>query len=145
MDERLRFVARLLDGERMTTLCTEFGISRKTGYKIYRGYQGRWPSAPDRPQSAPAAARESAADDIAVPISRRQTRWVRRHRLQYAARTDVTVDGGVEVRFLTVTYAGQFYHRPALTLLEANPEKGASWSSMASLSKRSGLSCHRWT
>lgn len=33
IDERLRFVARLLDGERMTTLCTEFGISRKTGYK----------------------------------------------------------------------------------------------------------------
>lgn len=39
MDERLRFVARLLDGERMTTLCEEFGISRKTGYKIYDRYQ----------------------------------------------------------------------------------------------------------
>jgi len=39
MDERLRFVARLLDGERMTTLCTEFGISRKTGYKIYDRYK----------------------------------------------------------------------------------------------------------
>lgn len=34
-DERLRFVARLLDGEKMTVLCREFGISRKTGYKIY--------------------------------------------------------------------------------------------------------------
>jgi Homeodomain-like domain len=145
MDERLRFVARLLDGERMTTLCTEFGISRKTGYKIYRGYQGRWPSAPDRPQSAPAAARESAADDIAVPISRRQTRCVRRHRLQYAARTDVTVDGGVEVRFLTVTYAGQFYHRPALTLLEANPERarvGVRWHLCRNEASRP---CHRWT
>ena len=39
MDERLRFVARLLDGERMTTLCEEFGISRKTGYKIYDRYK----------------------------------------------------------------------------------------------------------
>ena len=39
MDERLRFVARLLDGERMTTLCDEFGISRKTGYKIYHRYK----------------------------------------------------------------------------------------------------------
>jgi putative transposase len=39
MDERLRFVARLLDGERMTTLCTEFGISRKTGYKIFDRYK----------------------------------------------------------------------------------------------------------
>jgi hypothetical protein len=34
MDERLRFVARLLDGEKMAALCREFGISRKTGYKI---------------------------------------------------------------------------------------------------------------
>ena len=36
MDERLRFVARFLEGEAMTELCREFGISRKTGYKIDR-------------------------------------------------------------------------------------------------------------
>jgi len=40
MDERLRFIARLLDGEKMAGLCTEFGISRKTGYKIYSRYKG---------------------------------------------------------------------------------------------------------
>jgi hypothetical protein len=28
MDERLRFVARLLEGEKMAPLCAEFGISR---------------------------------------------------------------------------------------------------------------------
>ncbi|MGH6794761.1 MAG: helix-turn-helix domain-containing protein [Methylocella sp.] len=39
MDERLRFVARLLEGEEMTGLCREFGISRKTGYKIYGRYK----------------------------------------------------------------------------------------------------------
>ena len=39
MEERLRFVARLLDGEKMTPLCVEFGISRKTGYKIYDRYK----------------------------------------------------------------------------------------------------------
>src|SRR5918992_1569698 len=38
-DERLRFIARLLDGETMTALCAEFGISRKTGYKIYDRYK----------------------------------------------------------------------------------------------------------
>src|SRR5881227_3647608 len=32
MDERLRFVARRLEGEKMAPLCAEFGISRKTGY-----------------------------------------------------------------------------------------------------------------
>jgi hypothetical protein len=31
MDARLRFVARLLEGEQMSVLCREFGISRKTG------------------------------------------------------------------------------------------------------------------
>ncbi|MER9444546.1 helix-turn-helix domain containing protein, partial [Mesorhizobium sp. M0340] len=30
MEERLRFVARLLDGEGMSAVCREFGISRKT-------------------------------------------------------------------------------------------------------------------
>lgn len=35
VDERLKFVARLLEGEKMAPLCREFGISRKTGYKIY--------------------------------------------------------------------------------------------------------------
>ena len=40
MEERLRFVARLLDGEKMAPLCREFGISRKTGYKIFNRYKG---------------------------------------------------------------------------------------------------------
>ena len=39
MDERLRFVARLLDGETMSEVCREFGISRKTGYKIFSRYR----------------------------------------------------------------------------------------------------------
>jgi putative transposase len=39
MDERLRFVARLLAGEKMAPLCAEFGISRKTGYKIFERYK----------------------------------------------------------------------------------------------------------
>ena len=39
MDERLRFVARRLDGEKMAVLCREFGISRKTGYKIFNRYK----------------------------------------------------------------------------------------------------------
>jgi putative transposase len=39
MEERLRFVARLLDGEKMAVACREFGISRKTGYKIFDRYK----------------------------------------------------------------------------------------------------------
>ena len=53
MDERLKFIARLLDGDKMAGLCREFGISRKTGYKILTRYneiglegltdRSRWP------------------------------------------------------------------------------------------------------
>jgi putative transposase len=39
MDERIRFVARLLEGEKMAPRCAEFGISRKTGYKIFDRYK----------------------------------------------------------------------------------------------------------
>lgn len=39
MDERLRFIARLLEGEKIAPLCREFGISRVTGYKIYDRYK----------------------------------------------------------------------------------------------------------
>lgn len=39
MEERLRFVARLLEGEGMSEVCRAFGISRKTGYKIFNRYQ----------------------------------------------------------------------------------------------------------
>ncbi len=39
VDQRLRFVARLLEGERMAELCREFEISRKTGYKIFHRFK----------------------------------------------------------------------------------------------------------
>ena len=39
MDERVKFVARRLAGEPMADLCREFGIWRKTGYKIFDRYQ----------------------------------------------------------------------------------------------------------
>ncbi len=39
MDERLRFIGRLLEGESMSDLCREAGISRKTGDKILGRYK----------------------------------------------------------------------------------------------------------
>jgi transposase InsO family protein len=39
MDERTKFIGRLLSGEKMAPLCREFGISRVTGYKIWNRYQ----------------------------------------------------------------------------------------------------------
>ena len=39
VEERMRFVLRLKDGESMAALCREFGISRVTGYKIFDRYK----------------------------------------------------------------------------------------------------------
>jgi transposase InsO family protein len=39
MDKRMRFVIRLKDAESMASLCREFEISRKTGYKILQRYE----------------------------------------------------------------------------------------------------------
>jgi putative transposase len=38
LDEKIRFIARLLDGEKLAPLCREFNISRKTGYQIWNKY-----------------------------------------------------------------------------------------------------------
>lgn len=39
MDERMKFVVRRLEGEKMAELCREFGISRVTGHKIWNRYK----------------------------------------------------------------------------------------------------------
>jgi transposase InsO family protein len=39
MDQRMEFVARLKQGERMSDLCREFCISRKTGHKLKARYE----------------------------------------------------------------------------------------------------------
>lgn len=44
VNERMRLIARVLEGERMTDLCREFGISRKTGNKFLERYKRFGPS-----------------------------------------------------------------------------------------------------
>lgn len=39
MDQKLKFIARLIEGEKMAPLCREFGISRKTGHKLWNRYK----------------------------------------------------------------------------------------------------------
>jgi len=60
VDERLRFVAGRFDGEKMAPLCAEFGISRKTGYKVherYRDYGVEGLTAVDDPTARPSSCR----------------------------------------------------------------------------------------
>ena len=61
MDERLRFVARLYEGEKMALLCAEFGISRTTGYKIFEAVQGLRGAGLYRPEPAAVPPGESTA------------------------------------------------------------------------------------
>ena len=72
MDERLRFVARLLEGEKMAGLCREFDISRKTGYKIFSRYKDAGWRAHGSLQATlsagqPAALTDREADRAATP------------------------------------------------------------------------------
>jgi putative transposase len=39
MDERIKFVSRLLSGEKMAVVCRDFGISRVTGHKLWSRYR----------------------------------------------------------------------------------------------------------
>ena len=39
MDERMKFITRLQEGEKMSHLCAEFGISRQTGHKFLNRYR----------------------------------------------------------------------------------------------------------
>lgn len=39
VNERMNFVVRVQEGERISDLCREFGISRKTGYKFLKRYE----------------------------------------------------------------------------------------------------------
>jgi transposase InsO family protein len=44
VNERMIFISRLQDGERMSELCREFGISRKTGYKLLARFDEHGPA-----------------------------------------------------------------------------------------------------
>lgn len=39
LEERMKFISRYLQGEKIAGLCNEFGISRKTGHKIINRYR----------------------------------------------------------------------------------------------------------
>src|SRR5690606_12835973 len=39
MDEKLKFIARYLEGEKVAPLCREFGVSRTTGHKLIERYK----------------------------------------------------------------------------------------------------------
>jgi putative transposase len=79
MEERLRFIAARVSGdESMTELCERFGVSRKTGYKLWRRYLARGPAGLEddsrAPHRVPWAITEAQAQAI-VGLRRAHPSW----------------------------------------------------------------------
>lgn len=79
MEEKIRFVAAVVDGEEsMTELCAQFGISRKTGYQLVRRYrEGKEAGLGERsraPHVTPWAITEAQAEAI-VGVRRAHPSW----------------------------------------------------------------------
>jgi transposase len=89
MEERLRFVARRLSGESMTALCREFGISRKTGHKIFARYRECGLEAlADRPRRPGRVANRLAmpVETMIVALKREKPYWGARKLRELLAR-----------------------------------------------------------
>jgi transposase len=76
-DGRLLFVARRLEGEAMTDLCREFGISRKTGHKLVARCRDSGAAAlADRPRTPGRVAnRLPAVERMIVELRREKPHW----------------------------------------------------------------------
>jgi transposase len=84
MDERVRFIGRLLDGEGMSELCREFGISRKTGYKIFNRYRQDGVEALTDRSRRPVRYANQLPDQVEamiVGLKREKPHWGARNRL----------------------------------------------------------------
>lgn len=78
MDERLRFVARVLEGDTMTEACRAFGISRKTGYKLLERYREEGPVALADRSRRPVRYANQLPDQIErliVEVKREKPHW----------------------------------------------------------------------
>jgi transposase InsO family protein len=101
MEERLRFVARRLEGEAMTDLCREFGISRKTGHKIFARYKDHGAEAlADRPRAPGRVANRLAQpiEQMIVGLKQDKPHWGARKLRELLARRMEGAAGPVPAR-----------------------------------------------
>lgn len=78
MDERIKFIGRLLGGEKMAPLCREFGISRTTGHKIWSRYQESGATALQNRSRTPHAHPNRtpfAVEQLIVRLKKEKPRW----------------------------------------------------------------------
>lgn len=78
MSERMNFVLRLEAGERMSDLCREYGIARKTGYKFVERYKSCGPSGLEDRSHRPerfANCTPQATQDLILEIKNKFKTW----------------------------------------------------------------------
>jgi len=124
MDERLRFVARLLDGEAMTDVCREFGISRKTGYKIFARYRDHGAEAlTDRSRRPVRYANQlpSQIESLIVTLKSEKPHWGARKIRELLVRR---LDGGIRVPAKSTIHA--VLHRRGLVKAIRRPRQRAT-------------------
>ena len=139
MDERLRFVARLLEGEAMSEVCREFGISRKTGYKIFDRYKQQGPVAlADRSRRPVRYANQlpPQIEDLVVRSKREKPHWGARKIRELLVRK---LDGDFRIPAKSTIHAVLCRHGLVKTL--ARPRKHAAGTPLSSGDAPNDLWC----
>ena len=124
MEERLRFVARLLEGEAMTEVCREFGISRKTGYKIFERYKEHGLEAlSDRSRRPVRYANQlpSQIESLIVTAKRDKPHWGARKLRELLVRR---LDGDIRIPAKSTVHA--VLHRHGLVKVPGRPRHRAT-------------------
>src|ERR1700681_2398029 len=139
MDERLRFVARLLDGEAMTDICREFGVSRKTGYKIFDRYREHGLEAlSDRSRRPVRYANQlpEQIEGLIVRLKTEKTHWGARKIRELLVRR---LDGDIRVPAKSTIHA--VLHRHGLVKFPGRPRHRAAGTPLSTGAAPNDLWC----
>ncbi|WP_200808576.1 IS481 family transposase [Tistlia consotensis] len=139
MDERLRFVSRLLDGEAMTEACREFGISRKTGYKIFNRYKEHGLEAlSDRSRRPVRYANQlpQQIESLIVELKRTKPHWGARKIRELLVRR---LDGDVRIPATSTIHA--VLHRHGLVKPLGRPRRRATGTPLSAGAAPNDLWC----
>jgi transposase InsO family protein len=139
MEERLRFVARLLEGEAMSEVCRAFGISRKTGYKIFDRYREHGLEAlSDRSRRPVRYANQlpQPIEALIVALKRAKPHWGARKIRELLVRR---LDGDVRVPAKSTVHA--VLHRHGLVKPAGRPRRRATGTALSAGAAPNDLWC----
>jgi transposase InsO family protein len=139
MEERLRFVARLLEGEAMSEVCRAFGISRKTGYKIFERYREHGLEAlSDRSRRPVRYANQlpQQIEALIVALKRAKPHWGARKIRELLVRR---LDGDVRVPAKSTVHA--VLHRHGLVKPAGRPHRRATGTALSAGAAPNDLWC----